>query len=94
MVFSISRAEFYAARSRAIKVFNVLAVRYKVRPIMKPINQRKLDHINIVSEGDGIDRRKAYFDRIPLIHRALPELKLSAVDPSTTFMGKSCRSRS
>ena len=61
--------------------------RYKFRP-MKPINQRKLDHIHIVSEGGDIDRRQYYFDRIHLTHRALPELNLAEIDPSTRFMGK------
>ena len=55
---------------------------------MKPINQRKLDHINIVSEGGDIDRRQYYFDRIHLTHRALPELHLSEINPSSKFMGK------
>jgi len=55
---------------------------------MTQINQRKLDHINIVSEGNGVDRQQYYFDRIHLTHRALPELKLSDVDPSVKFMGK------
>ena len=55
---------------------------------MKPINQRKLDHIRIVSEDDDIDRKQYYFDRIHLTHRALPELNLAEVDPSTRFMGK------
>jgi isopentenyl-diphosphate delta-isomerase len=55
---------------------------------MKPINQRKLDHINIVSQGGDIDRRKYYFDRIRLTHRALPELDLSEVETRVNFMGK------
>jgi isopentenyl-diphosphate delta-isomerase len=55
---------------------------------MEPINQRKLDHINIVSEDRSVDRRKSHFDRIRLTHRALPELNLSAVDTSTRFLGK------
>jgi len=55
---------------------------------MEPINQRKLDHINIVSEDRAIDRRQHFFDRIHLTHRALPELNLAAVDPSTKFLGK------
>ena len=55
---------------------------------MGNINQRKLDHINIVSDGDGIDRQQCHFDRIRLTHRALPELNLSAIDPSIMFMGK------
>jgi isopentenyl-diphosphate delta-isomerase len=55
---------------------------------MAQINQRKLDHINIVSEDGGVDRQRQYFDRIHLTHRALPELDLADVDPSTKFMGK------
>lgn len=55
---------------------------------MKSINQRKLDHINIVSAGGDIDRSQCYFDRIHLSHRALPELNLQEVDPSVKFMGK------
>ena len=55
---------------------------------MEQINQRKLDHINIVSDGEGIDRRQCYFDRIHLTHRALPELNLADVDPSTEFLAK------
>jgi len=59
-----------------------------VRIIMGPINQRKMDHINIVSDNAGIDRQRHYFDRIHLTHRALPELNLSEVDTSMKFMGK------
>jgi isopentenyl-diphosphate delta-isomerase len=55
---------------------------------MAQINQRKLDHINIVSDDAAIDRRQYYFDRIHLSHRALPEINLSEVDPSTKFLGK------
>lgn len=56
--------------------------------IMEPINQRKLDHINIVSEDHAVDRRLYFFDRIQLTHRALPELNLSQVNPATRFLGK------
>ncbi|HEY5654123.1 MAG TPA: type 2 isopentenyl-diphosphate Delta-isomerase [Pontiella sp.] len=55
---------------------------------MGQINQRKLDHINIVSDGGEIDRRRFYFDDIHLTHRALPELNLTEVDPSSSFLGK------
>jgi isopentenyl-diphosphate delta-isomerase len=59
-----------------------------VRATMEPINQRKLDHINIVSDDRSVDRRQHYFDRIHLTHRALPELNLAEIDPSTRFLGK------
>ncbi len=68
--------------------FQSLGNRYKDPQLMKPINQRKLDHIQIVSEGGDIDRWKNYFDRIHLTHRAMPELNLSEIDPSMKFMGK------
>jgi isopentenyl-diphosphate delta-isomerase len=55
---------------------------------MEQINQRKLDHIHIVSEDPAIDRRQFYFDRIHLTHRALPELNLAEVDSSCNFLGK------
>ncbi len=55
---------------------------------MEQINQRKLDHINIVSDDAAIDRRQRYFDQIHLTHRALPELDLAEVDPSIKFLGK------
>ncbi len=55
---------------------------------MEPINQRKLDHIQIVSGDSAVDRKRFYFDRIHLTHRALPELNLADVDPSVEFLGK------
>ncbi|QBG47181.1 type 2 isopentenyl-diphosphate Delta-isomerase [Verrucomicrobia bacterium S94] len=55
---------------------------------MAKINQRKLDHINIVSDDAAIDRNKSYFDRIHLTHRALPELNLSEIDSSVMFLGR------
>lgn len=61
---------------------------YKVLLLMAHINQRKLDHINIVSDDAAIDRKQYYFDRIRLTHRALPELNLADVDPSTKFLDK------
>ncbi len=52
------------------------------------INDRKIEHLNIVDKTHGIDREKAYFDLIHLQHRALPEIDYSTVDPSLSFMGK------
>ena len=53
-----------------------------------PINNRKTDHIRILRHDKDTDRRKYYFDSIRLIHRALPEIDLEAVDPRLDFMGK------
>jgi len=55
---------------------------------MNLLNRRKADHVNVVSGIEEVDRRRNYFDRIRLTHRALPEIALDDVDPSVTFMGK------
>ncbi len=51
-------------------------------------NDRKIEHINIIREDAETDRRKSYFDEIKLTHRALPEIALNEIDPSTEFLGK------
>ncbi|HMP72614.1 MAG TPA: type 2 isopentenyl-diphosphate Delta-isomerase [Kiritimatiellia bacterium] len=51
-------------------------------------NTRKIEHIKIIQRDPQVDRRKYYFDEVHLIHRALPEVNLAEVDPSTTFLGK------
>jgi len=53
-----------------------------------PTNDRKLQHIRIIETDEQVDRRKMYFDDIGLIHRALPEVNLSEVDTSVTFMNR------
>jgi len=52
------------------------------------INSRKLEHIHIIQADEDVDRQKNYFDRVQLIHRALPEIDLDNIDTSTTFLGK------
>lgn len=54
---------------------------------MNNINQRKVDHVNLVAESNEIDRNQGYFDSIQLTHRALPELSLDDIDTSIDFMG-------
>ena len=54
----------------------------------RQISHRKLDHIKIVLQEPDVDRVANYFDGIRLRHRALPEMRLVDVDPSTTFLGK------
>jgi isopentenyl-diphosphate delta-isomerase len=51
-------------------------------------NQRKLEHLAIIGADRDVDRRGRHFDELRLEHRALPELALAEVDPSTTFLGK------
>ena len=53
-----------------------------------PTNNRKLEHIRVIEHDAQVDRQKRYFDSMLLKHRALPELDIKSVDPSTTFMGK------
>ena len=38
-------------------------------------NERKIEHIRIIDADPDVDRHKNYFDRIRLIHRALPEVE-------------------
>ncbi|WP_151704166.1 type 2 isopentenyl-diphosphate Delta-isomerase [Nitrincola alkalilacustris] len=54
-------------------------------------NDRKIEHIQVIRDDPATDRSKAYFDRIHLMHRALPELDLSRIDPSVEFLGKKLR---
>ena len=44
---------------------------------MSGINQRKIDHVNLVATHEELDRERGYFDRIHLTHRALPEQNLA-----------------
>lgn len=60
----------------------------KAVPGRDTTNQRKLEHIKIINEDEGADRRKYYFDEIRLRHRALPEINLEEVETSVEFMGK------
>lgn len=53
-----------------------------------PTNDRKIEHIAAFDKDPGIERDRRYFDRIHLLHRALPELDLAQIDPSVTFLGK------
>lgn len=53
-----------------------------------PTNDRKIEHIRILEEDKGIERAMGHFDRIRLLHRALPEISLEQVDSSTSFLGK------
>lgn len=55
---------------------------------MSELEKRKNEHVEIVARDDSMDRRKFYFDRIRLMHRALPEISLADVDPSVEFCGK------
>ena len=53
--------------------------------VMKNINQRKLDHVNLVSDHDDLDRSMAFFDNIHLVHRALPNIDYENLNTSVSF---------
>jgi len=57
-------------------------------PMSSRLNERKHDHLRILADDPGADRRKFYFDEIRLKHRALPELDMGSVDTQIEFMGK------
>ena len=52
------------------------------------VNDRKLEHIQIIQSDEEVDRQKYYFDQVHLMHRALPEIDLDDIDPSIEFLGK------
>jgi len=51
-------------------------------------NDRKIEHIRAFDLDPDIDRHSGGFDSVRLIHRALPQIDLADVDPSTEFLGK------
>ena len=52
------------------------------------VEDRKLDHLRIVMSGEA-ERRGALFDRVYLLHKALPRVALQDVDTSVEFLGYS-----
>jgi isopentenyl-diphosphate delta-isomerase len=48
---------------------------------------RKIDHLRICLE-EAVEVGSTLFEHVHLVHRALPELDLSEVDPSHRFLGK------
>jgi isopentenyl-diphosphate delta-isomerase len=53
-----------------------------------PTNDRKIEHINAFDIDPDIERNGRYFDRIHLLHRALPELNLDEINSQVAFLGK------
>lgn len=51
-------------------------------------NDRKLDHIRVIQADQEVDRQRAWFDRIHLRHRALPQLDLGAIDTTVEILDK------
>ena len=52
------------------------------------LTQRKSDHLRIVAEEDVAHRAASLLGDVQLLHQALPELNLSAIDTSVEFFGK------
>lgn len=55
---------------------------------MNEINQRKAEHLEAVLSGESERLVNGDFGKIRLIHRALPELDFSSINPSLEFLGK------
>ncbi len=60
----------------------------KQSKFIKTTSKRKMEHIRICLEEDVVFKKSTGFERYELEHIALPELKLSEIDTSTTFLGK------
>jgi len=52
---------------------------------------RKKDHVALVLDKGAQYDKTAGFERVDLIHNALPEISLESVDLSTRFLGKTVR---
>ncbi|AUX21148.1 isopentenyl pyrophosphate isomerase [Sorangium cellulosum] len=58
----------------------------------KDISERKADHIELCATGDvGFRTKTTLLEQVELIHDALPELSLDAVDTSALLLGKRLR---
>ncbi|WP_437985343.1 type 2 isopentenyl-diphosphate Delta-isomerase [Sorangium sp. So ce117] len=58
----------------------------------KGISERKADHIELCATGDvGFRAKTTLLEQVELIHDALPELSLDAIDTSVLLLGKRLR---
>jgi isopentenyl-diphosphate delta-isomerase len=55
---------------------------------MNQITRRKQDHIEAVLNDPLVERNQSEFDRIRLMHRALPECDFANVETQTQFLGR------
>src|SRR5450432_1768103 len=59
---------------------------------MADIAERKIDHLDLATSGDvGFKRTTTLFECVRLVHDALPELHVDAIDLSCTVLGKTLR---
>jgi isopentenyl-diphosphate delta-isomerase len=52
------------------------------------VTQRKAEHVSVALEHDIVAPQRAGWQDVHLVHRALPEVDLEAVDTSITLFGK------
>ena len=61
-------------------------------PDPKDISQRKADHIALCVSGDvGFDAKSTLFEDVELVHDALPELDIDAIELGVDILGKKLR---
>jgi len=59
---------------------------------MTDISERKIDHLDLATSGDvGFKQTTTLFECVRLVHDALPELDVDAIDTSTRVLGKMLR---
>ena len=59
---------------------------------MTDIADRKTDHLDLATSGDvGFKQTTTLFECVRLVHDALPDLELNAIDLSSTVLGKPLR---
>ena len=60
--------------------------------VMADIAERKTDHLDLATSGDvGFKRTTTLFECVRLVHDALPDLDLDAIDLGSTLLGKPLR---
>jgi isopentenyl-diphosphate delta-isomerase len=60
--------------------------------VTQDIAHRKADHIDLCATGDvGFHTKTTLFEEVELVHDALPEIDLDAIDTGITILGKRLR---
>ncbi|MDD2531540.1 MAG: alpha-hydroxy-acid oxidizing protein, partial [Candidatus ainarchaeum sp.] len=57
--------------------------------MVSQIEKRKKDHLELCAKKDvSFHKKTTLFEEVELSYKALPELSMSEIDLSTTFLGK------